>query len=195
VFTDIRMPGMDGLELAEQVHARKSWTPVVIVTGFGSQAHEARAKAAGVSAFLHKPLTPEQIEDSARQAIVEGAAQAAQVAALDIAPTIAGLHAHVAPGQTSGFKQLALLAAAPWIGLAFAVLAPFAGLAVLAGMALKLIGQRLMTRQALNFVKNAALFFAAPFIGLAYILLLPLAGLVTLAWVGLRHRNSKAELQ
>jgi hypothetical protein len=88
-----------------------------------------------------------------------------------------------------------LLAAAPWIGLAFAVLAPLAGLAVLAGMALKLIGQRLMTRQALNFVKNAALFFAAPFIGLAYILLLPLAGLVTLAWVGLRHRNSKAELQ
>jgi hypothetical protein len=52
-----------------------------------------------------------------------------------------------------------------------------------------------MTRQALTFVKNAALFFAAPFIGLAYILLLPLAGLVTLAWVGLRHRNSKAELQ
>ena len=33
VFTDIRMPGMDGLELAERVKARTPWTPVVIITG------------------------------------------------------------------------------------------------------------------------------------------------------------------
>jgi CheY-like chemotaxis protein len=195
VFTDIRMPGMDGLELAEKVKARKAWTPVVIVTGFGSQANEARAKAAGVTAFLHKPLTPEQIEESARLAMEAPVAHAAEVAALDIAPTIAGLHAQVAPGNGGGLKQLALLAAAPFIGLAFVVLAPFAGLAVLGGMALKLIAQRLMTRKTLTVVRNVALFFAAPFIGLVYVVFLPLAGLVTLAWIGLRRRNDKAEVQ
>ncbi len=48
VFTDIRMPGMDGLELAERVKANTPWTPVVIVTGYGTAANEARARAAGV---------------------------------------------------------------------------------------------------------------------------------------------------
>ncbi|HEX5635221.1 MAG TPA: response regulator, partial [Gemmatimonadales bacterium] len=49
VYTDIRMPGMDGLELAERVKARRSWTPVVIITGYGSEASERRAQAAGVT--------------------------------------------------------------------------------------------------------------------------------------------------
>ena len=38
VYTDIRMPGMSGLEVAEQVKARKPWTPVVIITGYGTDA-------------------------------------------------------------------------------------------------------------------------------------------------------------
>src|ERR1039458_613351 len=69
VYTDIRMPGMSGLEVAEQVKARRPWTPVVIITGYGTEAAEARAKAAGVSGFVHKPLSPEMIEDSARAAV------------------------------------------------------------------------------------------------------------------------------
>ncbi len=35
VVTDLRMEGMDGLELARQVHARDPRIPVIIVTGFG----------------------------------------------------------------------------------------------------------------------------------------------------------------
>ena len=34
MILDIGLPGMDGLELAETVKARRPWTPVVIVTGF-----------------------------------------------------------------------------------------------------------------------------------------------------------------
>jgi len=85
IYTDIRMPGMSGLEVAEQVKARKPWTPVVIITGYGTDAAQARAKAAGVSSFVHKPLSPEMIEDSARDAL---AAPVAQVLAL---PAAAGL--------------------------------------------------------------------------------------------------------
>ena len=36
VFTDIKMPGMNGLEVAERVKASQPWLPVVIVTGFGT---------------------------------------------------------------------------------------------------------------------------------------------------------------
>jgi CheY-like chemotaxis protein len=64
VVTDIKMPGMDGLEVAERVRARQPWMPVVIITGYGTKANEERARAAGVSEFLHKPLSPEMIEDS-----------------------------------------------------------------------------------------------------------------------------------
>jgi hypothetical protein len=91
--------------------------------------------------------------------------------------------------------KVVLVLAAPFIGLAFAVLAPLAGLVVLGGMALKVMAEHLFTRRTLTFLRNVALFFAAPFIGLAYITLLPLAGLVTLAWIGLRQRNNKAEVQ
>ena len=49
VFTDIKMPGMSGLEVAERVKASQPWLPVVIVTGYGNDASQARAAAAGDS--------------------------------------------------------------------------------------------------------------------------------------------------
>src|SRR5574340_844125 len=69
LVTDIKMPGMYGIELAERVKERRPWTPVLIVTGYGTAAEEERARAAGVSAFLHKPLSPDVIEGSTAQAL------------------------------------------------------------------------------------------------------------------------------
>ena len=77
VFTDIKMPGMDGVELTERVKASRPWTPVVIITGYGTSANETRAKAAGVSDFMRKPLSPEMIEDSAARALQAPALAAA----------------------------------------------------------------------------------------------------------------------
>src|SRR3989339_2147669 len=70
VFTDIKMPGMDGVELTERVKASRPWTPVVIITGYGTTANEQRAKAVGVSDFMRKPLSPEMIEESATNALL-----------------------------------------------------------------------------------------------------------------------------
>jgi DNA-binding NtrC family response regulator len=35
LVTDFRMEGMNGLELAREVHARRPQTPVIIITGYG----------------------------------------------------------------------------------------------------------------------------------------------------------------
>ena len=69
VYSDIRMPGMSGLEVAEKIKARQPWIPVVIITGYGTDIAEERAKAAGVANFLHKPLSPEMIEGSAHDVL------------------------------------------------------------------------------------------------------------------------------
>jgi CheY-like chemotaxis protein len=197
VYTDIRMPGMDGLELAERVKARRSWTPVVIITGYGSEASERRAKAAGVNAFLHKPLSPEIIEASARQAVDF----APPVVAPTVAPTAPMAAPVTAPAAAprpaepeaapSAWKAIGLVLAGPLLGLAFVVLLPFVGLALLAGMALYRFFAAPRVRAVAGFVKNVALFVAAPFIGLAYVVLLPFVGLGALAWVAVSGMAKK----
>ena len=71
VFTDIKMPGMDGLEVAERIKARCPWTPVVVITGYGTEDNEAKASVLGVSGFVRKPLTPEIIESVTLKAVSE----------------------------------------------------------------------------------------------------------------------------
>jgi DNA-binding NtrC family response regulator len=75
VFTDIKMPGMDGLEVAERIRAKCPWTPVVVITGYGTEENEARASVLGVSGFVRKPLTPEMIESVTLKALEEPAAE------------------------------------------------------------------------------------------------------------------------
>jgi CheY-like chemotaxis protein len=96
---------------------------VVIVTGYGTEANEAQARAAGVSEFLHKPLSPESIEGSAHFAY-----SAVALPALVAAPA--------APAASVGrfLKNVGLFFAAPFIGLAYILFLPFFGVA-LAGWA------------------------------------------------------------
>lgn len=139
VFTDIKMPGMSGLEVAERVKASQPWLPVVIVTGYGSDAYEARAAAAGVSEFLRKPLSPEMIEASAAHALRERHETAAAQPQLEPA---ALEQVEQAPAKGSALKNVALFLAAPFIGLAYIVAMPFVGLGMLAWFGIKAITKR-----------------------------------------------------
>jgi CheY-like chemotaxis protein len=182
------MPGMDGLEVAERVKARRPWTPVVIVTGYGTPASEERARAAGVAGFLHKPLSPEMIEGSAARALEAAASIPAAVA-----EAAAGIAAKVEPprGRFEWLKVLAMMVAAPYIGLAFVLALPFAGVALIAWH----LGRALMkipsARKVLVGAKNVGLFVASPFIGLAYVLVGPFVGIAALAWFGTRALLNK----
>jgi CheY-like chemotaxis protein len=186
VFTDIKMPGMDGVELAERVKSSQPWTPVVIITGFGTTENESRAKAAGVSDFMRKPLSPEMIEASAAKAMT------APVLTVVPAPEISRSEAPPVEvlEKPNGFKSLALALAAPFIGLAYAVLLPLVGVAMLAWLAAKALVQSQAAKRAPTYLKNVALFFAAPFIGLVYAMSLPLVGIAVLAWSAGKAMNA-----
>jgi CheY-like chemotaxis protein len=129
VYADIKMPGMDGLEVTERIKASRPWLPVVIVTGYGSQANEERATALGVAGFLHKPLSPEMIEGSAQVALLRTAgAEAAKV--------------ETRGGAALFAKNVGLFIAAPFIGLAYVVAFPFIGLGLLGWIAVKSLLRR-----------------------------------------------------
>lgn len=180
VFTDLRMPGMNGLEVAERIKARQPWVPVVIVTGYGSKTSEERARAAGVSDFLHKPLSPEMIEDSAAKAMLWKAPEVA--AAEQAAPAAAA--EEEAPGRFVMLKNMALFLSAPFVGLVYAVLLPFVGMFMLARIGGKALMQQPAARAALTYGKFVLKMVAAPFVGLAYILAFPFVGLAMLIWNG-----------
>lgn len=135
VFTDLRMPGISGLEVAERVRARQPWTPVVIVTGYGSAKSEERAMAAGVSEFLHKPLSPEVIEQTTARALLQAVPKA--VAKPDTAAANAPDAEPEAESKVSLIRNMALFLSAPFVGLLYAVLLPFVGIGMLAYAALK----------------------------------------------------------
>jgi FixJ family two-component response regulator len=120
---------MTGLEVAERVKARQPWTPVVIVTGYGSQRSEERARAAGVSDFLHKPLSPDMIEDSTARALSQ---PATSPVAMQVPAAVAAPAEPKAVRKPNVLKNMVLFLLAPFVGLVYAVLLPFVGAGMLA---------------------------------------------------------------
>ena len=194
VFTDIKMPGMSGLEVAERVKARQPWLPVVIVTGYGTDANEARARAAGVCDFLRKPLSPEMIEGSAQKALLERDARAAPAEETE-APAIlqpAAEKESALKAVALFLKNIALFLLAPFVGLAYIVAFPFVGLAMLVWAGLEALAKHSAPKKIAVFLKNVVLFFAAPFVGLVYAVAFPFIGLGMLAWMGIRALVKRA---
>jgi two-component system C4-dicarboxylate transport response regulator DctD len=69
VVSDIRMPGIDGLELQQQLHALDSELPVLLITGHGDIQLAVQAMRAGAYDFLEKPFPSEALLDSVRRAL------------------------------------------------------------------------------------------------------------------------------
>jgi two-component system nitrogen regulation response regulator GlnG len=56
IITDIRMPGMDGLELLEHIHARDPSLPVIITTAHSDLDSAVSAYQGGAFEYLPKPF-------------------------------------------------------------------------------------------------------------------------------------------
>ncbi len=61
LFVDIKMPGMDGIELLGEVKKEYPGTFVVIITAYGSIETAVKAMKLGASDYLLKPFKPEQL--------------------------------------------------------------------------------------------------------------------------------------
>lgn len=61
VVTDIRMPGMDGLELAKAVHGRKPSVKMLIISGYSDFNYAKSAIRYGVNGYLLKPIDREEL--------------------------------------------------------------------------------------------------------------------------------------
>ncbi len=70
LLLDVRMPGMNGLELQEQLESRDVRLPVVIMTGHGDVAMAVRALKAGAMDFIEKPFDDELLLASIQRALV-----------------------------------------------------------------------------------------------------------------------------
>jgi putative nucleotidyltransferase with HDIG domain len=70
-FTDINMPEMDGLELAEHIRLVDNTIPVIIMTGFPSLDNTIRTLKNGVVDFLIKPVNLNQLEICVKRVLRE----------------------------------------------------------------------------------------------------------------------------
>jgi DNA-binding NtrC family response regulator len=137
VFTDIKMPGMDGIEVAERIKARCPWTPVVVITGYGTTENEAKASVLGVSGFIRKPLTPEMIENITLKALNEpvAATEAANEDAAPAKPLLTELR-----GWRKALRivsNILLFLAAPFIALSYVIALPIVGFYTFAKLAVE----------------------------------------------------------
>ena len=69
ILSDVRMPGMTGLELLAEVQRRDADLPVILLTGHGDVPMAVEAMRDGAYDFLEKPFSPEALMSSLRRAL------------------------------------------------------------------------------------------------------------------------------
>jgi CheY-like chemotaxis protein len=67
VLSDINMPGMDGLELLEEIKQRFPELPVMMVTAYGDDERRRRARHLGAAEFLAKPVDFDHLKERLRE--------------------------------------------------------------------------------------------------------------------------------
>jgi two-component system response regulator FixJ len=69
LVTDIRMPGLSGLDLVRQLNQQKARYPVIVMTGHGDVPLAVEAMKAGVVDFIEKPFSDETFLNAVRAAL------------------------------------------------------------------------------------------------------------------------------
>ncbi len=68
VISDIKMPGMDGIQLLKKLMGTDSSLPVIMITGHGDVPMAVEAMRIGAFDFLEKPFNPDRMSELAKKA-------------------------------------------------------------------------------------------------------------------------------
>lgn len=71
IILDVNMPDMDGVQLQEELNRRGSHLPIIFLTGVGSIPLSVSSIKAGAIDFLTKPVDPEKLLASVKQAMIQ----------------------------------------------------------------------------------------------------------------------------
>jgi len=71
ILTDIAMPGLTGVELLKRVHENHSTTPVILISGKGSEQDPRALIDMGAFAYITKPFNLDEIEEVVERAIAQ----------------------------------------------------------------------------------------------------------------------------
>ena len=69
VVTDMRMPGMTGLQMYQQLLARGERIPTVLITAYPEATLRTRAREAGIVCCLTKPFAPDELLECVNNAL------------------------------------------------------------------------------------------------------------------------------
>lgn len=70
LITDLRLPGMGGLELVRRIRPRRPHMPVIAITAYTSAHNREEATALGIQRYFQKPLDPDTLLAAVRSALV-----------------------------------------------------------------------------------------------------------------------------
>jgi two-component system response regulator FixJ len=83
VVSDVRMPGVSGLDLVGQLNARGFIRPIILITGHGDVDMAVAAIKIGAFDFIEKPFDENRLLASIRNAVVQGRLQMSDAAELE----------------------------------------------------------------------------------------------------------------
>jgi len=101
VFTDLRMPAMDGVEVAKSVRHMRPDIDVVIVTGFATVETAVECMKHGVMDYVQKPFTEDELRTFVRKALIKRQDQIEKRLKPKIHITHGPADASVRPGEFS----------------------------------------------------------------------------------------------
>ncbi len=69
VLCDLKMPGMDGMEVVRRIKEKSPETPIVVITGFGSIESAVEAMREGAFHYMSKPFSPQELRIITKKAL------------------------------------------------------------------------------------------------------------------------------
>jgi len=105
VLTDVRMPGMGGIELCKRLNGDRPHLPIVVMTAFGDVESALGALRAGAVDFLTKPLSMQQLAGALDRALKAGQKSPIVVRPARRRPLASGVAGLI--GSSSAMRQVA----------------------------------------------------------------------------------------